>query len=80
METVVDVSALEADLTAVDALARLRLLGPLRLRGVSAELRSLIGFCGLADALGVEAQREPEEREEAGRVEEERQLPDPPIP
>ena len=76
----IDASAFDADLGAVDTLARLRLRGPLRIRGSSAELRRLIGFCGLGEVLLLELQRQPEEREEARSVEEERQLPDPPVP
>jgi hypothetical protein len=54
METVLDVSALAPDLVTIDALARLRRRQPLRLRGVSKELRELIAFCGLGSVLPVE--------------------------
>jgi hypothetical protein len=75
----VDASALGPTLASLDLLARLRLRGA-RFRGVSPELRDLARFCGLARALGLEAEREPEEREEPRGVEEERQLGDPPVP
>ena len=63
----------------VDALARLALqagrLGlELRLVDAPRELRELIVFAGLTEALGVEARRQPEEREQALGVEEEGQL------
>jgi ABC-type transporter Mla MlaB component len=84
-ETVIicDVSALAPDAGSVDALARLELLArrqgkQLRLRKVSSELQQLLGLCGLADILRVEAVGQPEEREERVGVEEERQLGDPP--
>lgn len=75
----VDASALGPDLASLDLLARLRLRGA-RFHGVSPELRDLARFCGLARALGLEAERQPEEREEAGGVEEERHVGDPPVP
>ena len=81
----IDASALRPSLASLDLLARLRLRGT-RFRGVSPELRDLARFCGLAKALGLEAGpalesvREPEEREEPGGVEEERQLDDPAVP
>jgi anti-anti-sigma regulatory factor len=68
-------------LFAVDLLARLHLMA--RRRGLelriaaSPELRELIAFCGLDEVLSVEPEREPEEGEERGSVEEERQLLDP---
>jgi hypothetical protein len=73
------VSALGADLGAIDALARLRVGRPLVLHGASAELCDLIRFCGLEGVLGVERERQPEQREDPSGVEEERQLGDPPI-
>jgi hypothetical protein len=75
----IDASALGPTLASLDLLARLRLRGA-RFRGVSPELRDLGRFCGLARALGLELEREPEEREEPRGVEEERQLGDPPVP
>ena len=71
-------SALESDLASVGVLARLQLRG-LRFRGTSRELRELIAFCGLEDALRVEPGREAEKREERLGVEEERELHDPPL-
>jgi anti-anti-sigma regulatory factor len=68
-------------LFAVDVLARLHLAT--RRRGVELriaappELRDLIAFCGLDEVLRIELQRQPEEREERDRVEEERELLDP---
>ena len=71
-----------AHLGTVDALARLQLAArrcglELRLAHVPDELRELITFVGLAEALGLEPRGEAEEREERVRVEEERQLGDP---
>ena len=78
----VDVSALGADLASVDALAGMQLAARragrrIRFLGVSAELRDLLGLTGLREVLRVEAERQPEEREEAGGVEEEGELGDP---
>ena len=74
----IDASALRPELASLDLLARLRLRGA-RFHGVSAELRDLVRLCGLEKALGLELERQPEEREEPRGVEEERQLPDPPV-
>jgi hypothetical protein len=71
-----DVSALAAELAAVNALARLALVArrlgcPLRVRRVSPELRDLVELCGLSDALGVGRDgRQPECREQPVDVEE----------
>ena len=72
-----DVSELAAEIAAVDALARLALVArrlgcPLKVRRASPELRDLVEFCGLSDALGVRGGngREAEEREEPVDVEE----------
>jgi hypothetical protein len=80
---VCDVAALgPPDLSTVGTLARLALearrLGvELRLGGVSLELGELIAFAGLdALLLGVDVRGQPEAREEASGVEEERQLDD----
>jgi len=78
----VDVSALGADLASVDALAGMQLAARragrrIRFLGVSAELRDLLGLTGLREVLRVEVERQPEEREEAGGVEEEGELGDP---
>jgi hypothetical protein len=77
-----DVRSLRADVAAVDALARLQLAAreagfELRLLHASAELTCLIELTGLAGVLGVEPGRQPEEREQGFRVEEEAQLDDP---
>jgi len=71
-------------LSTVDLLARLRLEAlrrgvDLRVRSLSAELAELIGLAGLAGALGLEPGGEPEQREERGGVEEERELDDPAV-
>jgi hypothetical protein len=71
-----DVSALAAEVAAVDALARLALVArrlgcPLKVRRASPELRDLVAFCGLSDALGVGRNGwEAEEREEPIDVQE----------
>jgi anti-anti-sigma regulatory factor len=70
------------DLAVVDTLARLALAErrrgrKLRLGNGPRELRELLVLTGLDGVLGVEPGREPEEREERVRVEEERELGDP---
>ena len=77
-----DVSVLAADVLTVDALARLQVSARrrgrrFRLRDASAELKELIAFVGLSDVLGVEPQRQPEEREQRVGVEEEPEPDDP---
>ena len=74
---------LDSSVAAVDHIARLRLCmrrGGYRLylANVSDELREMIQLAGLAECLGVEMQRQPEEREQPGGVEEEGDLADPP--
>lgn len=69
-------------LSTVDLLARLQLEArrqgvELRVRVFTPALRELIAFAGLDEALRLELEREPEEREEPLRVEEERHLLDP---
>jgi anti-anti-sigma regulatory factor len=85
---VCDVAALaRVDAVAVDALARLQLtarrLGRrIWLRGVSSELRDLLAFVGLSEALPelrVGPQRQAEEREERGGVEERVEADDPSV-
>jgi len=78
-----DVSALDPDATAIDALARLQLCSrrvglELRLRSASTELQELLAFVGLDEVLRLEAGRQPEQREQRVGVEEERELRDPP--
>jgi ABC-type transporter Mla MlaB component len=83
---VCDVGALVgADAVAIDALARLQLtarrLGSrICVRRASPELRDLLAFTGLADLCGLrlELERQAEERKDPLRVEEERELDDPP--
>jgi hypothetical protein len=70
------------DLGTVNALARVELTvrrrgGSVRLIGASVELLDLLAFCGLPFRLALEADRLAEEREEARRVEEERDPRDP---
>jgi ABC-type transporter Mla MlaB component len=85
METPCDVDGgVEADLVAIDALARLQLGArrsgrSLRLKSASRDLHQLLAFVGLEEALGIEPRRQPEEREELLRVEEERELDDPAV-
>ena len=90
-QLVCDVGAIVApDAVTVDALARLQLtarrLGcQLRVEHASAELRGLLAFMGLSGVVpfdegsGLEAGRQTEEREQIGRVEEERDSGDPAI-
>jgi anti-anti-sigma regulatory factor len=84
LPVVVDCSALpEPDAELVDALARLHLdlrrrHCELRLVNVGPALLELIEFAGLAQVLRLEPCGEAEEREDAGRVEEERDLRDAP--
>ena len=84
-----DASQLAApDAATVDALARLQLGvrrrgARVRLRDASPELRQLIALMGLSEVMpcvagsGLEAGRQPEEREEPGGIEEEGDLADP---
>jgi hypothetical protein len=80
-----DVSALHAELAAIDALARLGLIArrlgcPLRVRRASPQLRELVAFCGLGDALGVGwDRRQPEQGEQAVGVQERVEPGDPAV-
>ena len=70
------------DLRTIEAIARVGLIARrlgtgIRLRGASVELLDLLAFCGLPVELVSEGEREAEEREEARRVEEERDPGDP---
>ena len=88
---VCDVAELvDPDAITVDALARLqltarRLGGRIRLRHACGELRDLIALMGLTEALPtvaalrLEPRRQTEEREQAGRVEEEADPGDPTV-
>ena len=72
-----------ADVHVIDALARLQLAAKRRgrrlvLQNASHDLADLVGLMGLAEALGLEARRQPEQREERLGVEEERELDEPP--
>jgi hypothetical protein len=80
---VLDVSGVACDLATIDRLARFQLDARRRgarvqLRRPSQDLQRLIAFVGLAGVLGIEPVREAEEREQPLRLEEERQLDDPP--
>ena len=73
------------DLAAIDRLARIQLGvrrggSELRLADAPYELIALIDFVGLAGVLRLEMQRKTEKRKEPRRVEEEGELPDPPVP
>jgi len=77
-----DVSSLGADLSTVDALARLQLLArragrEVRLQNASPELWALLSLVGLDEVLRVESGREAEQREERVRLEEKREFRDP---
>jgi hypothetical protein len=77
-----DVGRLPADAETIDKLAKLQVAArrvgvELVLRNASSSLCELISFVGLADVLRVEVQRETEQREQRGGVEEERELGDP---
>lgn len=88
-----DVSELVADAPAIDALARLTLIARRRgarlwLCGAQPDLRALLAFAGLSgvvpcgdapggDRSGLDPRRQPEQREEALGVEEERDPADP---
>ncbi|HEU5371862.1 MAG TPA: hypothetical protein VFU51_05680, partial [Gaiellaceae bacterium] len=70
-----------AELGIVDALARLQLAArrsgyEVTVTDAPRDLIELIELAGLCDVLGVEPLRQPEEREQRLRVEEERELPD----
>jgi ABC-type transporter Mla MlaB component len=83
-----DVSALAADLVAIEALARLGLTARrhgcrLRLRSASRRLEELVALCGLDEVLPCEPlagrrRGEPEEREQPLGVEERVDRDDPP--
>ena len=77
------VDASRPDLALVESLARMQLRARrrgerVRLRNVSDDLRGLLELVGLTDVLAVEAEREPEFREEV-RVDEVVQPGDPPL-
>ena len=72
----------DADIGTIGRIARRRLEArrrgrELRLVNPTAALLDLIGLAGLEVVLGVEVQREPEERKELCRIQEERELGDP---
>ena len=70
------------DARLIDRIARLRLTAArhgvrLLLANVNQALNGLIDFCGLAEVLGIEPRRQPEQREQPCGVEEESHLGDP---
>lgn len=72
------------DLAVIDQLARIQLEARRRgctvcLEEAGSELVDLICFAGLDEALCVEVEREPEQGEQPGGVEEERELDDPSV-
>ena len=74
----------DADVAAIDALARLQLTARrcgfvLHLRDAPPELQELLAFVGLDGVLAVEPGGQAEQREERVRVEEERELDEPPV-
>jgi hypothetical protein len=78
---VCDLRGATADCVTVDALARMHLAArragvELEVRHASRELHELLFFTGLSWVLGLEPERQPEEREELLRAEEEGQLDD----
>ena len=73
---------LTTDIATVDALGQLALAAKrlgleLRIADAPVALFELVAFAGLAEALGVEPGRQPEQREKPLGVEEERHLGDP---
>jgi len=80
----VDCRALaEPTAATIDQIARLKLAArrcrcELELKNPSPDLLDLIGFVGLSRVLLVEAQRQTEQREQPGGVEEKGELGDPP--
>ena len=68
--------------TTIDQIARLHLEAQRsgcrpELKDAGLELAALIGFCGLAEVLRVEVERQAEERKDLRGVEEESELDDP---
>ena len=86
-DVICDVAAVTtADLTTVDVIARLHLAarragGRIRLRNPTPALLALLGLVGLVELLGlvVEMERQTEQREPAGRVQEAVEARDPPL-
>lgn len=77
-------AAVHPDAGTIERLARLQLAVrregcELQLVAVQPCLLELIDFCGLAEVLRVESERQAEEREQPGGVQEERDLPDPAV-
>ncbi len=74
----------DPDMSAVDRIARLLLQArrdgcDCRLREASDELLQLIELAGFDGLLGVEVERQPEQRKQPCCVEEEGELADPPV-
>ena len=82
-------SVMQSDVAVVDALCRMRLAArrrgcQLKLRNASRGLLELIFLIGLTDIVpvarsGLEVERQPEQREHPGRIEEERDPADPTV-
>ena len=73
-----------ADLGIVDALARLQLAAiragtRVVVTRAPEDVVDLLRLCGLAETLGLEPRRQPEDGEERRRVEEERELDEPAV-
>ena len=73
----------EPSLATIGALARMQLNAKragctVEIDNAGPNLLELLSFAGLAELFG-EVERQAEEREQAGRVEEERELGDPPV-
>ncbi len=79
-----DVRGLPPSAAVIDGLARMQLAArragaEILLCNLSRELEELLDFAGLRETLPVEVERQPEKREQGGRVEEEGQLGDSPL-
>ena len=77
-----DVRTLAPDMVSIDALARfqvtaLRLGKRVLLRSATTDLCGLVALTGLMEALPLELERQPEQREQPRGVEKERELADP---
>jgi hypothetical protein len=78
-----ELGSVQADVHVVELLARLQLLahrlgGELQLRDCPQDLRLLLELTGLAEVLGLEPCRQPEQGEQPLGGEEEREVGDPP--
>jgi len=74
----------EPDAGTIDEIARCLLAArrkglEMRLENTSDCLLELIDFCGVAECLGIESRRQPEQGEQPGRIEKERDVGDPAV-